>query len=239
MKIRLTRLVPILFVFSLFLVSACEMSKTKISETLADHNRKALLEFKDIYETKTHPETADLVGASVTVFSVFLDSTIPVETATYLHQKISQNIQSKTLYAYHLSDKDLNNLLRQNGKLAQVKELYMDSLTVVSVSDKDISNPLGKYLNVDNFLVFQVDQWPCFDCKADPQIRMKLRLVDAETGFILWTAIAENKKISEKEGGNLMKLVDHLSDQMTKDFYNRFKKKWHRQRYDRLSETSG
>ncbi len=200
---------------------------------------EALLKAENIDKTKEFPELIDLIGHSVTVFSVFVDPTIPAETAATLHQRITDHIKDMPLYSNSLSDDELNSLLEQNPRLIQAKEIYIDSLTMVSVSDKDISNPLGNYLKVDNFLVFQLDKWPCLECKQGNSIRMKLRLVDTETGYILWTGIAENRKISKKESEDLMILVDELSDRLTENFFNRFKKKWHRKRFDRLGETAG
>ncbi|MBU2511868.1 hypothetical protein KJ966_11055 [bacterium] len=215
------------------------MSNTKFSESLPEYNKEGILKNKNLEKTKTHPELKDLIGSSVTVFSVFIDPTIPADSATYLHQRITDNIRNTPLYSNSLTDDELNLLLKQNPQLTQAKDVYIDSLATVSVSDKDISNPLGNYLKVDNFLVFQLDQWPCFNCNQDKKIRMKLKLVDAKTGYVVWTGIAENRKISKKESEDIMGLVDELSDQLTEDFFNRFKKKWHRKRYDRLSKNAG
>jgi hypothetical protein len=85
---------------------------------------------------------------------------IPAETAETLHRLIGQKLENSGLYSKVLSDDSLNALLTQKSDLTQAKDIYLDTLAVVLASDKDISNPLGNYLQVKNFLIFQVDRWP-------------------------------------------------------------------------------
>jgi hypothetical protein len=196
-----------------------------------------MLEKRNIEELKTYPESIDLLGNSAAVFSFFGTNSLPLTSAEKLHQTVINKILDLEFYSTILDDKDLSQLLEKNSKLAQAKEIYLDSLTVVSVSDKDISNPLGRYLSVDNFLVFQLDRWPCPTCEDDKGIRMKLRLVDAESSYIIWTGIVEKRKLDDEEAANVEAVALQMAEQLADNFNNRFKKKWHRKRFNNLLKS--
>ncbi len=194
---------------------------------------------RKIEDQKTYPEARDLLGKSAVMFSVFATQSLPLKSAESLHAAVGKKLQNIAFYSKVVSDEELNELLLKNSRLAQAKEIYLDSLTVVAVSDKDISNPLGNYLNVDNFLVFQLDQWPCQGCTNNKGIRMKLRLVDAKSSYIIWTGIAEKRKLNEEESANLEATAVDLAEELADHFNNRFKKKWHHKRFSNLAKSVG
>lgn len=232
-----SKLLSIISVFLIVLLTiGCSGSGT-FTDTIAEHSRTAILEERKIEETKAYPEAIDLLGNSAAVFSFFGTKSIPLQSAEKLHKAVISRIEGLTFYQSILSDEQLNAMLEKNPGMAQGKEIYLDSLTVVSVSDKDLSNPLGRYLNVDNFLVFQLDRWPCLTCKDDNGIRMKLRLVDAKSSHIIWTGIAEKRKLDGEEAANVEALALNLAEQLADNFNNRFKKKWHRKRFENLAKS--
>jgi hypothetical protein len=219
------------------LLASCSSTETTISETIPEYSRDAILEFRKIENNKAFPETADLLGKSVAVFSIVLTPDAPQHVVESLHQNLLEKIDDAGLYPALLSDQRLTALLSQNPKLLQAKEIYLDSLTIVSVSDKDISNPLGKTLETENFLVFQLDLWPCADCKQNNTLRMKLRLVDSETSFIIWTGIAEMQKIELKELNDIDAIALKLAEDLLEEFNLCFSQKWHRKRFDNLAKS--
>jgi hypothetical protein len=235
---NLKRPAVLFFSFLLGLTATACSSKISISETISGYSEKALLTEKRITEKKSYPESLDLLKESAAVFSIFIAPEIPAEAAESLHRLIGQKLESTGLYAKILPDEMLNTLLTQKNDLTQAKDIYLDTLAVVSVSDKDISNPLGDYLQVKNFLIFQVDRWPCTGCDQNNGLRMKLRVVDVASGYIVWTGIAEKKEaqgiLANLEAG-AAQMVEELAD----SFFHRFKQKWHRQRFDNLLKATG
>ncbi len=230
----LRRVLPLIIAFGF---SSCSSSEVTFSDSISEYSKESLLTIKKIEETKLHPELSDLLGDSVVVFSVFSDKNTPIDTAESLHHDVFTRVKEMTLFSSMVEDQRLNSLLNKNNQLAHAKEIYLDSLTTVSVSDKDISNPLGKYLIADNFLVFQLDRWPCIECNTPTGMRMKLRVVDAESCYIFWTAIVEIRKLSEEELNDLTSVAAKLTNQLTETFYNCFKKKWHRKRFEGLANS--
>ena len=218
-------------------LSSCSSSEIIISDTISEHSANAILEIKKVKERNPNPELADLLGTSIAIFSVFSDQNTPVDSAELLHDSLFSQVNEMGLFSTVLDEQQLNELLNKNRQLAQKKELYIDSLMTVSVSNKDISNPLGKYLTTENFLVFQLDRWPCSECSTPLGMRMKLRIVDAESGYIVWTAIAESRNLSLEELNDLMPVAIKLKELLSNTFYASFKKKWHRKRFAGLTNS--
>ena len=230
---------PGVFLVLILFLSSCSGSETNFSEAIPEYSRDAIYEFRKIEEKNPFPEAVDLLGKSAAVFSVVIASDAPRDLVTLMHQQLIEKLSNTGMYPRLLNDEELNGLLSKNPQLTQFKELYLDSLTVVSVSDKDISNPLGRYLNSENLIVFQLDRWPCLDCNSEKSIRMKLRLVDAETSLIIWTGIIEKKGLKTEEMENLEKIATDLASELTQQFYTCFMKKWHRKRFDNLTQAAG
>lgn len=182
---------------------------------------------------------SDLLGESTAVFAVYTTDSIPMRSAEVLYDKISSRVNDSRLFSSVLLPHKVHEKLQLNSELAQVKEVYIETLTTVSVSDKDISNPLGAYLNVTNFIVFMVDKWPCFDCAETGNLRMKLQLVDTQTGLIIWTAIAEQSNLKPEELEMIEEVANRLASRLTDSLYDTFKKKWHHKRYENLSRSTG
>lgn len=219
-----------------FILASCS-SRGKISDTISEYSRNALIEEMQQKQKKTYPELIDLLGESAVLFSIVNDESTPQDIAGNLHQRLGNSLAQKQLFSEWLDDIELNDRLSQNSRLAQAKDIYLDSLTVVSVSDKDISNPLGRYLGVTNLFVFQIDKWPCVDCAPPRGLRMKLRVVDAASSYIVWTGIAEKKEFKPREASQVDTIILSLAEDLIDRFFHRFKKKWHRKRFDHLKKS--
>lgn len=221
-------------IFMLFVfLASCQFSNQVLSERISQPAKDFLLQRKDIQESES--ETIHLLGNSLVVFSIFASKKVPKNISQQLQADFAHNIINLQLFQKVLAGKKLEEFFKQNRAFNQSKAIYLDSLVTVSVSDKDISNPLGKFLDSENILVFQVDRWPCQDCMLEKEMRMKLRIVDAESGYIVWTGINEKTKLSEDDMGNLDVIAQELSDELLNSFYHRFKRKWHRKRFSNLA----
>ncbi len=216
-------------------LSSCEYSTTRISESLSSQTENSLRQKLEVENPEKDFELIDLLGDSAAVFSVNIATDVPEVVFRRLTMNLDERIREMGLFGNILSDNQLAALFEQNRRLNQARDVYLDSLSVVSASNKDISNPLGKYLKTDNFLVFQIDRWPCEDCTVSSGIRMKLRVVDTETGYIVWTGINEKDNVLDEEWGKLETVALDLSNELLENFLDRFKRKWHKKRHENLA----
>ncbi|NQU65575.1 MAG: hypothetical protein HQ517_15010 [SAR324 cluster bacterium] len=223
-------------IFGLFLMlgflSSCQSSSSSLSETVVSHSAKMLREAAIPAGNIHRDETIVLLGDSAAVFFVVLTDNFPKQLTSDLTGYLNQRLEKLPMFQSVRGTDDLNLFFKKNHSLNQLRDVYLESLARVSVSNKDISNSLGKHLNVKNFVVFQVDRWPCSDCKAPFQIRIKLRLIDAATGFIFWNGI--NEITLDDIAEITLKQVIALSDELLITFQDRFQRKWHRLRFQNL-----
>jgi len=232
-KLNLLNLcLPILLLLS---VASCQYSSTFTSAQLTDQAVEYLMENKNPGSSDFNFQSADLLSDSVALFIVINTPNIPSQEADLLQNHYQDQIKESALFEAFLDRNQLESRFKSNRQLDQSKEIYLDSLTTVAVSDKDISNPLGKYLQAGNFLILQVDKWPCTDCLEKKEMRLKLRLVDSLSGYIVWTGIAEKNSLTEEETGNLLVTSQAICDELIDIFYHRFSEKWHRKRFKNLA----
>lgn len=180
----------------------------------------------------------DLLGKNVAFLSyVKEEKEISKELLAQIRRKLFQRGSTTDFFDSYLNETDVENRLNKNRALKQAKDIYLDSLVNVAVSDKDLSSKIGQFLNADNFLIYQVDLWPCDSCISKDIMSVKLRLVESANGAIIWTGISQkNEVLQEKEE---MELTLHdLTDEVLDLFYNRFKTKWHVKRFESLKATT-
>ena len=196
---------------------------------------KAIVKTMDELESldvKSDFEYYDLLKEKIGLFLLYSTDDIPEVTKKKLANEVEEQLRSIGFMPIFRGPEAMNALLEKNPKLGKMSETYFNTMQEVTVSDMDLSNPIGKYLDVDEFLIFQVDLWPCETCIARDIMRLKLRLVTAEDGMIVWTGIHEISSISETADRNLM--AEELAFGLIDEFFHKFKRKWHKKRYHQL-----
>ena len=218
---------------SLLALASCETTTTTFSEGIS---QKVLQEKEDklIQEDKKLVfEIIDLLGQSATIFYLVKEE-VPVELVNKVKDQVLKRVKEAAFFTDLLSEQQARPIFTQERRMKQAREIYLDSLANVSVSDKDLSNPLGRLLQVENFLVYQLDSWPCASCVSKNIIGLKLRLVEASTGDIIWTGISQRSVLSP-DSENLDVALQELTAELMENFYFRFKRKWHIQRFQNLA----
>ncbi|MGK0288858.1 MAG: hypothetical protein ACI86H_000279 [bacterium] len=221
---KLSSIFPILFL--VLLLSSCE----PIVVDVVSQPPSYLL---DKPKDAKNQDLESRKGKSIAIFPILSLVKTPKPVLTKLNQFIINEIKTTRLFERILSGSKLNVIIDQDGTLSQKKDIYLDTFSVVSVSDMDLSAPIGKELGVDSFLIFQVNSWPCEKCIPKDLLRMKLRLVQASTGNVVWTGIHEEYGVSLNS--NLENIAKKVAAKLTYVFYHRFKTKWHKQRYQNLT----
>jgi hypothetical protein len=227
--------------FTTFLLTATLLSLASCGNTIISEafSHKYLNKKIDLNEERGNSifRYNDLLGKRVAILAyVKEEKGIPGELFTKVKGKVYQNVLQTNLFASLLNDAEVNSRLNKQKLLKQETTIYLDSLANVAVSDKDISSKVGKYLNSDTFLVYQIDLWPCDNCITKDIMSIKLRLVETGTGAIIWTGIAEEREIVQEN--DLESSLFTLTDELVGLFYHRFKNRWHIKRFDSLKTAT-
>jgi len=219
------------FLFCLGLgLSSC--SATLTSEQISKTAERHFEETKGLAGTL---QNRDFLGLSAGFFVLLNHKEVPEDVKAPMEAKVFAAVEQMGFFPVLLRNEDLNTRLQEDRQMRVNSEIYLDSLTNVAVSDKDLANPLGQYLNVDDLLVFHVSLWPCPTCSNKSTLRLKLRLVDASSGLILWTAGVE-QELFDYELGAAPEIALELANNLTQLFDERFKVKWHKARFANLAK---
>ena len=234
MKRKFTPTIPILFTIFAVGLAACRSAAPLFSESIAMKTQERIRE--EMLENSPHYswQTFDLLGSSAAMFVLRSTRGVPSSAMEKIESSVTSDLNRARLFHTIKTPPETRNLLSQNKLLNRKKALYLDSLTAVAISDKDIANPMGRYLGVDSFIVFQIDGWPCSECILKDTIRMKIRVVHASSGDIIWTGIGQLHIVTEgSEAIDVSAL--HLAEGLMEKFRVRFRKKWHKLRDIRLA----
>jgi len=218
--------------------TSCQLDNVIYSETLSNRAERALrAEMPDV-KAKESLEAFDLLKQSAALLFVNEASGLPDTVFFQLRNRVRERITQMRFFTKLLNPEEMDRFFANKRNLKQLKDIYLEGLTAVSVSNKDISSHLGKRLKIENLIVFQIDQWPCGDCEIDTRMIMKLRVVDAESGFIVWTGIIERYELTRQKTDELPTLALHQAEELLDIFHSRFRKKWHTLRYKNLALIS-
>lgn len=185
----------------------------------------------DLTELDNH----EILAEKVAVFPVYNSTGVPEPVMEALNQKYQKGIEASGLIQSPVFLDRKESRFQENGNIRQKKEIYLDTLYSVSVSDKELSGKIGQFLDVEQFLVMQVSFWPCGDCLTKDIMRMKSRLIDAKSGEILWTGIHEEFGLVADAEEN-REIGMEMANKLTTAFVNRFKEKWHKKRFKHLAQ---
>ncbi len=212
---------------------SCQSNVSSMSETVVSRSAKILRDTATPTGNIAREENIILLGDSAAVFFLNIAEDIQekilVDISGYLNEKVTQI----AFYDPVQQSSELNSYFKKNSSLNQLKDIYLESLARVSVSNKDISNRIGKELKVDNLVVYQIDRWPCDGCSAPLRIRIKMRVIDASSGLIIWTGI--NEIVVDQPDDATYDQLLALSVELLDQFKKRFQRKWHRKRFQNLS----
>jgi len=224
----------IIILFSLF---SCSSYDINYSEATLSKNKENFISQKEEVDLNYNYQAFDLLGKSAAIFLVNNSAKTPPVIINNLDQLFTKKLLESNLFVAVKPSEQVNKQLIKQAQIKQLSEIYLDTLTNISVSDKDISRPMAEYLNVDNLVVLQIDNWPCSECLLDDRIRIKIKIVNAHSSAILWTGIDEIYTLNY-QSDHFPEMANILLTDLFQNFYNRFKIKWHKKRYHQLVQLN-
>ncbi len=219
----------IIILLSLF-VSACAQT-TVINETSNIKEEQAYIDDHGIEAIGFKNQL--MIKEKYTYFFLIKLEQVSEELKSQIITQFTENIQNTGLFSKQITEEAARDIVGREGALNQKLEIYLDSLSMIAVSDRDIITPLGKKMGVDQVFVVQFDQWPCLDCEDEPTMRLKIRLVDVERGLVFWTGIAE-REFDEEDFERAEEISLEMMGELTEEFFNKYRPKWHYNRFQGL-----
>ena len=136
--------------------------------------------------------------------------------------------------------REINNKLDANPKLRSAYDAYISTLTLSGISDKEIALSLEDEFESRHFFLLDLVSFPCTkECPSDEQWVIRLKLIEASTGEIIYRARLSHQLDKEEQN---TKSYQHLAGKMISDIISEFQAgfiiPWHRWRYEHLKKDS-
>lgn len=136
------------------------------------------------------PEAKDFHPQKIAVFPVeMLNSEGTKGAREIVEQIIAGSLAEKKWFANIMDTERLNKQIRDNQELSKVTTEYLSKLRI-PFSDPDLSKKIGELVNVDAFLMVNVDEWEYTVEKNEKvaKVGMTMQLYEASTGKLMWKA---------------------------------------------------
>jgi len=117
------------------------------------------------------------------------------EARQHIEQIVPGVLMDKKWFSDITDTASLNRQLNTNAELSKAMIEYLSKLNTVNYSDPALSKKIGELTKTDAFLLVAVDFWN-YTVEKDKvaKVSIGLKLVDAETGKIMWKAGHQLKK---------------------------------------------
>ena len=123
--------------------------------------------------------------------AVFAAEVGPYEEARApIEQIVPDVLKDKKWFSSVIDTAGLNRKMQENEDLRKVMADYLSKYKTLNYSDPDLSRKIGLLTQVDAFLFVSVDYWN-YLAEKDKKLAkasVGLKLIDAETGKIMWKA---------------------------------------------------
>ncbi len=134
------------------------------------------------------PDAEDFHPKKIGVLPVYVG---PFEEARgIIDQIIAGVLIEKGWFTDVVAPDTVKGQLQSNDDLRKAVSGYIAKLRTVNFSDPDLSQKIGEEYHVDAFLIVNLDHWDYTMEREDKiaRVGLGLKLVEAETGKIIWKA---------------------------------------------------
>lgn len=183
-----------------------------------------------------HPVDSDrLNGRSIMVLDAVV---LPPFTAAQ-QKRITNRLEKGILNSRHVGDVLTRNEFFQRKSVSlkdreDYKRLFT-RLSLVNVPNPEITNRLGRSLDIELFATVLVSHILCDVCEEGDQIWLLGQVVEAERGQVLFRAHLR-EQVDTQDLQMVTRISEDLTDIFLEEFDAVFRTKWHRQRFSNLKK---
>ena len=157
-----------------------------------------------------------------------------------LMDKMEQKLKKMPVLGRITGIKELNNKLDVNPKLRSAYNIYLSSLTLTGISDKEIALRMEDEFESPHFLLLEFLSFPCTkECPSNEQWVIRLKLIEANTGDVIYRVrLAHQLDEDEQDTDSYHALAEKLISDVMAEFQSGFIVPWHRWRYEHMKKIS-
>ena len=157
-----------------------------------------------------------------------------------LMDRIEKKLKKMPVLGKITGIKEINKKLDENPKLRSAYKTYMRTLTLTGISDKEIALRLEYEFESPHFYLLDFLSFPCSkECSSDEQWVIRLKLIEANTGAIIYRArLAHQHDEDQKDTELYNALAEKLISDVMTEFQAGFIVPWHIWRYEHMKKVS-
>jgi len=156
-----------------------------------------------------------------------------------LVSQVQERLAQRKEFRVLLTPEQQQQRIKDSPQLRTDLRLYRTTLTLTGISDRTLANRLMSGLGVEQFLIFQVEVYPCTkECKGPEQLlaRFILRKPNSNA-VVLRTRKNIQLSSSDLEAEALPGEITDLVDEVLAVFEEAYVVPWHQWRYEHLKPS--
>lgn len=140
------------------------------------------------------PEAKDFHPQRIAIMPV--GSAFPAETTEAAEKVLADAVSGRGWFTRVVSSEDVKKIMLSSEETKKVLTDYLDKLKSVNFSDPDLSRKIGETLQVDAFLISDIDLWNynTTGVNKSAHVGLSMKLIDAGTGTVMWKAVHNEKE---------------------------------------------
>jgi hypothetical protein len=160
------------------------------------------------------PEAKDFHPRGIAVLPV--GSAFPQETTEAAEKVLAEVVADRDWFARVVSSGDVRKIMSSSGEAKKILTDYLDKVKSVNFSDPDLSRKMGELLQVDAFLICDIDLWNynITGVNKSAHVGMSMKLIEAGTGTVMWKAVHNEAKEYRFFKPNLSSMGKSLAQRM-------------------------
>ena len=190
-------------------------------------------------DTNGKSDLSDHVYKSIAIISTPPPNDLK-DTWPNIIKGIEKKLEDMPFLGRVIRSKDQEKKIIKNPKLRSKLRIYISTLSLTGISDKEISFEIKEELDVQYFLFLDFLSFPCTKgCSSDKQWLIRLKLIDPKRGDVIFWVRKKFELSEEKINSESYKeLAIKLSTEVVNEFSKGFIIPWQTLRYNNLNQNS-
>ena len=180
----------------------------------------------------------ELYGKNVLVLESSYTPPLPQSILATVQNRFEEELRRIPHLGTVISRQEFRAVNQGDRLVLQDYAVLSDSLSIVGLTDREITVRLRESQNVDLVAMVQVLQLPCEFCEQDSRLGIIAMLLDTATGELRWRAHLSEDIELDPSPGDLAEIADELSDELIGMLENLLEPKWHRLRFENMRKPS-
>ena len=180
----------------------------------------------------------ELYGKNVLILESSYAPPLPQSILASVQNHFEEELHRMPHLGTVISRREFRAINQGDRQILQDYAVLSDSLSIVGLTDREITVRLRESQNVDLLAMVQVLQLPCEFCEQESRLGLIAILLDTASGELRWRAHLSEEIELDTPSRELAEIADELSDELIGMLEVLLEPKWHLLRFDNLRKPT-